>query len=256
MTHRIALSHASSVAAEAILEKLPESGIESDSLVLLDHQSNLGKRVAFGGTHLALLDQQQYNYSNCALLMMPEADPELEAEPTSAPAARLSAADLGPLDSIDLAVAAVRAEGQHDLARAVELWTLAAEATTLPKERGRYQLRAYAAGCQHDLRAALVAGFAAEADLFSAVGVERLELDGLDLNGTELGWQDLTPRTLLELASSVKVTEGETKLWDGDVDTGQVSRLLHGKHSDAGNLAKRTADLVAEACRSGWTLKE
>jgi hypothetical protein len=63
-------------------------------------------------------------------------------------------------------------------------------------------------------------------------------------------------RTLLELASSVKVTEGETKLWDGDVDTGQVSRLLHGKHSDAGNLAKRTADLVAEACRSGWTLKE
>ena len=79
MTHQIALSHASSVAAEAILEKLPESGIASDSLVLLDHQSNIGKRIAFGGSHLALLDQQQYDFSNCALLMMPEADPELEA---------------------------------------------------------------------------------------------------------------------------------------------------------------------------------
>ena len=79
MTHQIALSHASSVAAEAILEKLPESGIASDSLVLLDHQSNLGKRIAFGGSHLALLDQQQYDFSNCALLLMPEADAELEA---------------------------------------------------------------------------------------------------------------------------------------------------------------------------------
>jgi aspartate-semialdehyde dehydrogenase len=79
MTHQIALSHASSVAAEAILEKLPESGITSDSLVLLDHQSNLGKRIAYGGSHLALLDQQQYDFSDCALLLMPQADPDLEA---------------------------------------------------------------------------------------------------------------------------------------------------------------------------------
>lgn len=79
MTHRIALSHASSVAAEAILEKLPESGIVPDSLVLLDYQSNLGKRIAYGGSHLALLDQQQYDFSDCALLLMPQTDPELEA---------------------------------------------------------------------------------------------------------------------------------------------------------------------------------
>ena len=79
MTHRIALSHASSVAAEAILEKLPESGMAPDSLVLLDHQSHLGKRIAYGGSHLALLDQLQYDYSDCAVLLMPEADPELEA---------------------------------------------------------------------------------------------------------------------------------------------------------------------------------
>ncbi|HUV20741.1 MAG TPA: Asd/ArgC dimerization domain-containing protein [Gammaproteobacteria bacterium] len=79
MTHRIALSHASSVAAEAILEKLPESGIASDSLVLLDHQTNLGKRIAYGGSHLALLDQQQHDLSACSLLLMPQAEPELES---------------------------------------------------------------------------------------------------------------------------------------------------------------------------------
>jgi aspartate-semialdehyde dehydrogenase len=79
MTHRIALSHASNVAAEAILEKLSESGITSDSLVLLDHQANLGKRIAYGGSHLALLDQQQHDLSDCALLLMPQADPELES---------------------------------------------------------------------------------------------------------------------------------------------------------------------------------
>ena len=79
MSHRIALSHASSVAAEAILEKLPESGITPDSLVLLDHESNAGKRIPFGGSHLALQDQQQYDLSDCALLLMPQADAELEA---------------------------------------------------------------------------------------------------------------------------------------------------------------------------------
>jgi aspartate-semialdehyde dehydrogenase len=79
MTHRIALSHASSVAAEAILEKLPESGITPDSLVLLDHESNAGKRIPFGGSHLALLDQQQYDLSDCAVLLMPQADAELQA---------------------------------------------------------------------------------------------------------------------------------------------------------------------------------
>ncbi|MDC1286528.1 Asd/ArgC dimerization domain-containing protein [Gammaproteobacteria bacterium] len=79
MTHHIALSNASSVVAEAILEKLPESGIAPDSLVLLDHQSNIGKRIAYGGSHLALLDQQQYDFSDCALLLMSQADPELAA---------------------------------------------------------------------------------------------------------------------------------------------------------------------------------
>ena len=79
MTHRIALSHASGVAAQAILEKLPESGIAPDSLVLLDHESNAGKRLPYGGSHLHLADQSQYDLSSCALLLMPQADAELEA---------------------------------------------------------------------------------------------------------------------------------------------------------------------------------
>ena len=78
MEHRVALSHASGLAAEAILEKLPESGITSDSLVLLDHESNVGKRLAYAGAHLKLQDQRSFDLSSCALLLMPEADAELE----------------------------------------------------------------------------------------------------------------------------------------------------------------------------------
>ena len=79
MEHRIALSHASGIAAEAILEKLPESGITPDSLVLLDHESNVGKRLPFAGGYLSMQDQYQFDLSSCALLLMPEADSEMES---------------------------------------------------------------------------------------------------------------------------------------------------------------------------------
>jgi len=79
MTHRIAISHASGIASEAILEKLPECGITPDSLVLLDHESNVGKRLPFAGGYLSIQDQSQYDLSSCALLLMPEADSEMEA---------------------------------------------------------------------------------------------------------------------------------------------------------------------------------
>jgi len=77
--HVIALSHASGLAAEAILEKLPESGITPDSLVLLDHETNVGKRLPFAGGYLGIQDQLQFDLSSCALLLMPEADVEMEA---------------------------------------------------------------------------------------------------------------------------------------------------------------------------------
>jgi len=79
MEHRIAISHASGIAAEAILEKLPESGIEPDSLFLLEHEANAGKRLAFAGSHLTLQDQHTFDFSSCALVLMPEADAEIEA---------------------------------------------------------------------------------------------------------------------------------------------------------------------------------
>lgn len=79
MSQRIALSHASGLVAEAILEKLPESGISPDSLVLLDRESNAGKRIQYAGKHRSLADQMQYDLSDCSLLLLAEADAELEA---------------------------------------------------------------------------------------------------------------------------------------------------------------------------------
>ena len=79
MDRPIALSHAGSLAAEAVLEKLSESGVKPDSLVLLDHESQAGKRVAYGGTHLVLADQLQADLSDCALLLLLQDDPHLES---------------------------------------------------------------------------------------------------------------------------------------------------------------------------------
>jgi aspartate-semialdehyde dehydrogenase len=78
MQTRIALSHASSVAAGAILEGLAESGIAADQLVLLDHEANIGQRLPYAGRYLGLQDQLEFDLSGCALLLMPEADAELE----------------------------------------------------------------------------------------------------------------------------------------------------------------------------------
>ena len=79
MEHVIALSHASGIAAEAILEKLPESGIKPESLILLDHESNIGKRLPYADGYLSLQDQYKFDLSGCALLLMPEADAEMES---------------------------------------------------------------------------------------------------------------------------------------------------------------------------------
>ena len=79
MEHCIALSHASGIAAEAILEKLSESGVAPDSLFLLDHETNAGKRLPYAGGYLSVQDQHAFDLSSCALLLMPEADAELES---------------------------------------------------------------------------------------------------------------------------------------------------------------------------------
>jgi aspartate-semialdehyde dehydrogenase len=83
MDHRIALSHASGVAAEAILEKLSQSGVAPDSLILLDHEDNVGKQLSFAGKRPVVLDQGSFDFSACALLLMPEPDAELAAAATA-----------------------------------------------------------------------------------------------------------------------------------------------------------------------------
>ena len=80
MEHRIAISHACGIAAEAILEKLSESGFKPDSLFLLDHESNAGKRLPYAGGSLTVQDQGNFDFSNCALLLLTQADVELESE--------------------------------------------------------------------------------------------------------------------------------------------------------------------------------
>ncbi len=78
MQHRVALSQACGIVAEAILEKLGESGLTSDSLVLLDEEFNAGKRIAFAGSHLPVQNQQDFDFSDIALLLMPVANDVLE----------------------------------------------------------------------------------------------------------------------------------------------------------------------------------
>jgi len=67
---KVAITHANSLLAEAILEKLPESSLAPDSIVLLDNDTQAGNKLAYCGTHLEVQDQLEYDYSDCALVLM------------------------------------------------------------------------------------------------------------------------------------------------------------------------------------------
>ena len=75
---RVVLTHAGSIAAKAILEKLPKSGLTSDSVVLLGDESSIGTRLAYADTYLEVLDQQNFQFDDCALVLMPEYDDSIE----------------------------------------------------------------------------------------------------------------------------------------------------------------------------------
>ncbi len=77
MDLRIALAHAGSPVAEAILEKLSATGIEPDSLNLLDTEMRAGARMRYRDARLVTLLQSEYDFAGCALLLLPEADAEL-----------------------------------------------------------------------------------------------------------------------------------------------------------------------------------
>lgn len=77
MSRRLAITHAAGPLAEALLEQLQESGVAPDSLVLLDREEQLGKRISYGGTHIALEDQQDFDFEDLAGVLLLEPDAEL-----------------------------------------------------------------------------------------------------------------------------------------------------------------------------------
>jgi aspartate-semialdehyde dehydrogenase len=74
---KIAITHASSILAEAILEKLPETGLPAESIVLLDNEAHVGIRLGYSGTYLSVQDQMDYDYSECSLVLMLENEEQL-----------------------------------------------------------------------------------------------------------------------------------------------------------------------------------
>ncbi len=75
---KLAVTHASSLLAEALLERMAKTGIKADSIVLLDQQQQAGNRLSFGGTYLTVLDQHEYDYDDLTAVLLLEPDAELE----------------------------------------------------------------------------------------------------------------------------------------------------------------------------------
>jgi aspartate-semialdehyde dehydrogenase len=75
---KIAITHSSSLLAEALLKQMSESGLTPDSVVLLDEQEQAGNRLSFADTYITSLDQYEYDYENLAAVFLLQEDTELE----------------------------------------------------------------------------------------------------------------------------------------------------------------------------------
>jgi aspartate-semialdehyde dehydrogenase len=75
----IAITHASSLLAEVLLQQMAESGIKPDSVVLLDDNDKLGSRLAYADTYLGVEDQLEYDYEGLSAVLLLQADEELES---------------------------------------------------------------------------------------------------------------------------------------------------------------------------------
>ena len=69
---RVAITHANSLLAEAILEKLADTGLAPESIVLLDDESRIGSKLEYANTYLRVQDQLGFDYSECGLVLMLE----------------------------------------------------------------------------------------------------------------------------------------------------------------------------------------
>lgn len=74
---KIVVSHAGGLVAEALLEKLSTSGYSADQITLLDIDQRMGVRHAFGKTYLAAHSQDEFDFADCRILLMPESDASL-----------------------------------------------------------------------------------------------------------------------------------------------------------------------------------
>jgi aspartate-semialdehyde dehydrogenase len=75
----IAITHASSLLAEVLIQQMAESGIRSDSVVLLDTNEEAGNRLAYAETYLTVGDQYEYDYEDLSAVLLLEDDAELES---------------------------------------------------------------------------------------------------------------------------------------------------------------------------------
>ena len=87
---KIAITHANESLAEAILEKLTESGLAPNSVVLLGDESKVGVKLAFGGSYLAVEDQHEFDYSECSLVLLTQRDEQIASKLESQSALVLS----------------------------------------------------------------------------------------------------------------------------------------------------------------------
>lgn len=76
---RIALTHASGLFAQALLEQMAIAGIAADAVLLLDSEEQAGHRVPYADTHLVVQDQYASDYDNLSAVLLLEADAELQS---------------------------------------------------------------------------------------------------------------------------------------------------------------------------------
>lgn len=76
---RFAITFASGLLAEALLESMVESGISAESVVLLDQSEKAGSRLAFADTYITVQDQYEYDYEDLTAVLLLQADDELES---------------------------------------------------------------------------------------------------------------------------------------------------------------------------------
>lgn len=73
----IGITHADSLAAEAVLAALPELGIDKEDVKLFSSTETAGNRLPFDSHYLVTEDQQQASFDSCGIVMQLEEDEAL-----------------------------------------------------------------------------------------------------------------------------------------------------------------------------------